>query len=218
MALWGESDSGGDPRDDALACIRSALMIRAVVSKWNDDRASYQRGKKQGEYNSIIKMGCGINIGEGVVGQIGSEERREYSVIGDAGTLSARMEGPNDLFDTDILISENIWDLIEGRTMPEPGSSRTVTAGNFLTVEEMDSLEVKGKEKPLRIFSVVNMSDDYEAEKILSALDALPNTGASISRLCVGASGPRNMADVRKCWRGFASADIANVNDIAHIG
>jgi adenylate cyclase len=204
MSLWGEAESGSDPRNDALACIRSSLMIRAVVSNWNAERASYRRGQKAGEYNSLIKIGCGINIGEVVVGQIGSEERMEYTVIGDAVNLAARMEGPNDLFDTDILISENTCRLIEGRI------AQSITAGGFLTVEEMEGLEVKGKEIPLRVFSVVNMRDRTEAGKIIETLDKLPKTGPVISRRCVGPSGPRTMAEVRQSWRCFQGEAAGN--------
>ncbi|MDR1430115.1 MAG: HAMP domain-containing protein [Spirochaetaceae bacterium] len=194
MALWGETgEDGGSPRQHALACVRSALMARAVICNWNAERAAYYLRKKgTGKGFSPVKMGCGINIGEAIAGQIGSEERMEYTVIGDTVNLAARMEGPNDLFDTDILITEHTRKIL----------------GASLVTEEMGSLELKGKEKPLRVFSVVNMEDRGEAEKIIADLDSLRRTDALINRRCAGPLGPGTMADVRKTWRLYADTAI----------
>jgi adenylate cyclase len=176
MALWGAAETTDSPRDDALACMRSVLMMRSALRSLNNDRG---RDKKR-----YIKMGCGINTGGVVAGQMGSDERMEYTVIGDAVNLAARIEGPNDLFDTDILITENIWNLV----------------GDYLVTEEMQSIEVKGKEKPLRVFSVVNMWDEAETEAILAGLEKVPKTDAALTRLCVGPEGPRTLAEVRERW------------------
>ena len=98
--------------------------------------------------------------------------------------LAARIEGPNDLFDTDILITENTFDMI----------------ARLLLTEEMDSIEVKGKEKPLRVFAVVNMADARETLTILNDLKTIPETDVVISSRCVGPIGPQTMAEVRQRW------------------
>jgi adenylate cyclase len=176
MALWGAAESAGSPEQDAIACVRSCLMMRASLCALNHER------KKQGK--PLIKMGCGINSGQVVAGQMGSDERMEYTVIGDAVNLAARIEGPNDLFDTDILITENTSDMI----------------GRLLLTEEMDSIEVKGKEKPLRIFAVVNMADARETLTILNDLKTIPETDIVLSSRCIGPIGPKTMAEVRQRW------------------
>jgi adenylate cyclase len=154
MALWGAAESAGSVKADAFACIKSALMMRNALRKLNQAKAA-----------PFIKIGCGINSGEVVAGQIGSDKRMEYTVIGDAVNLAARIEGPNDLFDTDILITENTYSLI----------------GKNIIAEEMPSLEVKGKEKPLRVFAVVNLRDPEKRGNPVK--------------------GPRTMEEVRESWR-----------------
>jgi adenylate cyclase len=133
MAVWGAPMSAGSPAADALACVKAALMMRTALQEFNVGRG--------GDKKPIIKIGCGINTGPIVAGQIGSTERMEYTVIGDAVNLASRTEALNKPLGTDILITENTWNLI---------SSHLIT-------EEMPSVSVKGKEKPVRMFAVVNL-------------------------------------------------------------
>jgi adenylate cyclase len=138
MALWGATGVP-HPAKDAYHCICSALMMRKTLRNFNRKRMA------RGYSVNPIMMGCGINTGEVIAGQMGSDERMEYTVIGDTVNLAARIEEPNEEFDTDILITENTWNLI----------------GKYLVAEEMPYLEVKGKSEPLRVFSVVNIRNRH---------------------------------------------------------
>ena len=134
MAHWGTAYTSGNPAKDAFNCVHSALMMRKAVYQLN------KRRKKGDKSNPEIRIGCGINTGIVTAGQIGSNLRMEYTVIGDPVNLASRVEALTKPLGADILITENTWNFVKK---------------NFIT-EEMPSVTVKGKEKPVRIFAVVN--------------------------------------------------------------
>jgi class 3 adenylate cyclase len=139
MAHWGAASSSGNSRQDALNSVCSALLMRVALYKMN-------RSRRQGdEGNPKINIGCGINTGIVTAGQIGSEDRMEYTVIGDPVNLASRIESLNVTFGTDILISESTWRLIK----------------DYIIVEEMPPVKVKGKEKPVRLFAVINLKSAH---------------------------------------------------------
>lgn len=168
MAVWGAPVSSGTPEQDALNCVRAALMMRAALLDFNKDRG--------GDKKPIIKIGCGINTGPVIAGQIGSNKRMEYTVIGDAVNFASRTESLNKPLGTDILITENTYNLIKDHVL----------------VEQMPSVTVKGKEKPVSMYAVINMP---------KATD-IPGAGAN---------GPKSMAEVRQLL-GIPTPDYSKVN------
>jgi adenylate cyclase len=133
MAVWGAPVSAGSSARDALNCVRAALMMRVSLKEFNRDRG--------GDRKPLIRIGCGISTGNVLAGQIGSSERMEYTVIGDPVNLASRTESLNKPLGTDILITENTWDLIK----------------EYIISEEMPPVRVKGKAKPIRMFAVINL-------------------------------------------------------------
>lgn len=168
MAVWGAPVSSGTPEQDALNCVRAALMMRAALLDFNKDRG--------GDKKPIIKIGCGINTGPVIAGQIGSNKRMEYTVIGDAVNFASRTESLNKPLGTDILITENTYNLIKDHVL----------------VEQMPSVTVKGKEKPVSMYAVINMP---------KATD-IPGAGAN---------GPKSMTEVRQLL-GIPTPDYSKVN------
>lgn len=168
MAVWGAPSSSGSSKEDALNCIRAALKMRAALIVFNRGRG--------GDKKPVIRIGCGINSGSVVAGQIGSQERMEYTVIGDAVNLASRVEALNKPMGTDILITEYTYELVKDKVI----------------VEEMPSVTVKGKEKPLKIYAVVNMPEE---KNILGA----------------GEKGPKNLNQIRKVL-GIETPDFEKVN------
>jgi adenylate cyclase len=134
MAHWGTAYTAGSPAKDAFNCVKAALMMRKALVMLNKRRIPEDPG------DPPINIGCGINSGIVTAGQLGSEVRMEYTVIGDPVNLASRIEALNKPLGTDILISESTWNLIK----------------YFFITEEMPSVTVKGKERPVRIFAVVN--------------------------------------------------------------
>ncbi|MDR1836993.1 MAG: adenylate/guanylate cyclase domain-containing protein [Treponema sp.] len=134
MAHWGTALSAGSPAKDAFNCVKAALMMRKALVIMNKTRRASDSG------NPPIRTGCGINTGLVTAGQIGSGLRVEYTVIGDPVNLAFKIESLNKSLGTDILISEDTWKLVK----------------YFFITEEMPPLTVKGREKPVRIFALVN--------------------------------------------------------------
>jgi adenylate cyclase len=151
MAHWGTAYTTGSVRRDAYNCIASALMMRKDLHLMNKER------KKDDPGNPFIRIGCGINTGIVTAGQIGSELRMEYTVTGDPVNLASRVESLNKPFATDILITEETWRLVKKQ---------------FITVE-MPAVTVKGKEKPVRIFAVVNFRKTKKGPRSLAKVRKL---------------------------------------------
>lgn len=146
MAVWGAPVSKGNDTED---CIVSALRMREALMRFNANRGNREK--------PLIKIGCGINTGPVLAGQIGSNDRLEYTVIGDTVNLASRIESLNKPFGTDILVSEATYNLIKRR---------------FHCVA-MHKIKVKGKAKPQQIFAVLGEIGDRKAPKNLSELHKL---------------------------------------------
>ncbi len=132
MAVWGAPESAGSQEADAWNAVKAALMMRIALYHLNQKRIA--GGKNP------IKIGCGINTGPIVAGQIGSEGHMNYTVIGDTVNLASRTEALNKPFATDILITENTYKLIKDK----------------IIVEEMPGVHVKGKTDAIKMYAVVN--------------------------------------------------------------
>lgn len=150
MATWGVPSSRGNDTENAINC---ALLMRKVLIEYNRNRG--------GPRKPIIKIGCGINTGEVITGQIGSTERMEYTCIGDAVNLASRIEALNKLFHTDILISQRSYEQVK----------------NIYVVEPMKMIRVKGKESALQIYAVLGRRADPSCIRSLGQLRALLGLG-----------------------------------------
>ena len=162
MAHWGTAFSAGSPAADAFNGVKASLMMRNALYELNKKR------RKDDPANPEIRIGCGLNTGIVTAGQIGSDQRMEYTVIGDPVNLASRTEALNKPLGTDILITEDTWNLI----------------GDKFITEEMPAVTVKGKEKPVRMFAVVNLK---------------------------GATGPQTLSEVRKLLN-IIPPDISKVD------
>jgi adenylate cyclase len=125
MALWGAPI---DREDDADRAVRAAIAMQRALSRLNS------RWSQQGR--QTISVGIGINAGEVFAGNIGSQRRLEYTVIGDAVNTAARLcseAGPGD-----ILIALPLYKALR---QPPP-------------VHALPSLPLRGKSQPVPVYSV----------------------------------------------------------------
>jgi len=151
MAHWGTAASSGSPRKDAFNSIKTALMMRKVLYYMNKER-------KAGDVsNPLMRIGCGISSGVVTAGQLGSDTRLNYTVLGDPVNLALHVKAFNKPFGADILVCEDTWKLV----------------GDKFITEEMPSVPVKGRAKPVRTFAIVNFAGDIKGPQSLEEVRTL---------------------------------------------
>ncbi|MEK6706498.1 MAG: adenylate/guanylate cyclase domain-containing protein [Bdellovibrionota bacterium] len=127
MALWGVPLAS---RDDTKNALMACLTMRTELVKLNEIRLS--RGQP------ILKIGMGLNIGPVIAGNIGSNEKMEYTVIGDAVNLASRIESMTKDYGVDLLISHDVYECIKDSFLCEP----------------CESAKVKGKSGAVEVYKV----------------------------------------------------------------
>lgn len=135
MAFWVPPFSSGD--DHASDACRAALAQQEAIAALRD-RVPEITGMRRNPPHLVIRMG--IATGEAVVGTIGSDSARSYTVIGDSVNLASRLEGLNKAYGTQIIISDETYRLAQG----------------VIEVRELDTIVVAGKSEPVRIFELMS--------------------------------------------------------------
>lgn len=133
--------------DHALRAARAAVGMRfklnELLQKWKNDPPL-----PGGEKKPAIDFRCGLSSGDVIVGNVGSKERFEYTVMGDIVNLGSRLEGANKKYSTNIMISEATYELIK----------------NSFECRELDIIRVVGKTKPIRVYEVLSTKGQLPAE------------------------------------------------------
>ena len=131
MAFWGAPVRSGD---HALQAVLAAQGMIHALAQVNADNAA------QGL--PAIGVGIGINTGPMLVGDMGSDIRRSYTVIGDAVNLASRLEALSRVYGVNIVVGEATRKQVQG-----------------LVWQEMDRVAVKGKDEAVTIYTLVSQDD-----------------------------------------------------------
>jgi len=147
MAVWGNVRSFGVTQD-AKNCARAALGMRQELRQLNEN------WRDEGRMG--LGMGIGINQGEVIVGNIGSQERMDPTVIGDAVNLASRLEGLTRIYGVDILIGATAAELVRDE----------------FHLRSVARVQVKGKTKPVDVFTFIGARSEDVDPQLLKWLES----------------------------------------------
>jgi adenylate cyclase len=133
MAFWGAPAPNDRHAVDACA---AALELRRRIDQ--------HCGESKDEVRVRLRIRIGINTGRMLVGNIGSNERLSYTVIGDAVNVASRLEAVNKRYGTEILIGEDT----------------RAAAGDVILVRRLDQVAVYGRTRGLAVYELLGMADD----------------------------------------------------------
>jgi adenylate cyclase len=132
MAVFGAPIAKGNHAYEACA---ASLEMQEKLVKMREF------WKKQGRPQLTVR--CGVNTGPMVVGNMGSETRFDYTVMGDAVNLGARLEPANKEYNTEIMIGHETYKM----------------AGDLIYARQLDLLRVKGKTEPVKVYELMGIKE-----------------------------------------------------------
>jgi len=143
MVLWGAPIKLDNPCE--LACI-SALAIRSassnLVNQWTAKGV-----------NAVFNTRIGIHYGNAIVGNVGSVNRFNYTIIGDSVNLASRLEGINKNYGTEIIVSKSV---LEQLSIEEKL--------NDFTFRLLDMIQVKGRKSTSQVYELVDYSSSIDPQ------------------------------------------------------
>ncbi|MBS0333503.1 MAG: adenylate/guanylate cyclase domain-containing protein [Proteobacteria bacterium] len=183
MAIWGAPLAVADAERKA---VDAALACRKALAEFNRDVTP--------EYLPSGKLGTrfGIHTGVAIAGNMGSEDRLNYTVTGDMVNLAARLEGANKAYGTDLMISE----------------ATAAALGKDYVLRRLDRLIVKGKTEPIVVYEVLGKAGEVSAgdlariaafEAALTLHDARDFTAAFEAFEALAATDPPSKVYAERC-------------------
>lgn len=132
MAFWNApADNKNHPKDVCLSAINCQKKLKELRITWaKDDKP-------------LLRTRMGINTGLVKVGNIGSEYKMDYTILGDPVNLASRLEAINKVYKTEIIISGNTYELVKD---------------DFIT-RKLDVVAVKGKKEGIAIYELLDVKE-----------------------------------------------------------
>ena len=140
MAFWNAPSDDPAHREKS---IDAAFAMSKALEQLNKDLDRHDEDK--------LAIGIGINTGDCIVGNMGSDKRFDYTVLGDAVNLASRLEGQSGNYGMQIILGE--------------GSVEGLSREKYC-VCELDLIAVKGKSEPVKIFTVFKIEDSEIADEV----------------------------------------------------
>src|SRR6201999_4021916 len=128
-----------DDADHARNAAEAALLCRAKLDELNKTSVAFR--------GLTVAHRMGLNSGDALVGNFGSQRRFNYSVMSDAVNVASRLEGANKFYGTTIIASE----------------TTVALAGDGFAWRELDTIRVKGRAQAIRIFELHSLATDIDA-------------------------------------------------------
>lgn len=131
MAFW---NAPLDDKDHAFHAVSAAISMLDAIERLN---AALAEEAADGEPPPVLRIGIGINTGDAIVGNMGSDRRFDYSALGDAVNLASRLESASKTYGVPLLIGETTAGMI----------------GERLPLREVDRISVKGRSAVSPVFT-----------------------------------------------------------------
>ncbi len=189
-------------QSDALSAIRATVAMRYALMEYNKQAEIFTQAhadEPYAKYKPHIRIGSGLNSGRATVGFMGSYHKMEFTSIGDAVNLASRTESSNKPCGTDILITQDTYDILKYNYIRCPENNYTISEehlANEVIVEMIPvAFEVKGKGKQ-HFYGVVNMPG-FNIEEFFKQSEP----EFKVDPDCIGAvgpSGPQTLHEVRE--------------------
>ena len=142
VAFWGAPVRIQDHHHKAVI---TGLQMKEALITYNQENIA--KGLPE------LKIGIGIHTGEVILGNIGSEKKLDYTVIGDSVNLASRLENLTKIYKTSIIISQNTYDHVQKEIL----------------CRMVDYIKVKGRDKPIRIYEAIGEAGSVDEETVTIA-------------------------------------------------
>ena len=153
VAFWGAPIIQEDHAErSVIAAIDMQIEMAELRKRWVNEGTMLELREKWAAdgRGTFFGVRMGINTGEMVVGNMGSKTRVDYTMLGDAVNLAARLEGAGKAYGVDTMISESTYLITRG----------------LIEARELDSIRVVGKEEPVRVYEILGRKSEVDAQKM----------------------------------------------------
>lgn len=178
MAVWGVPEV---KPEDSYNAVRACLEMRQFMNAFNEEKSAEGKPK--------LGIGIGLHSGEVLAGNIGSEERLEYTIIGDTVNQASRIEGANKAVSSDILISAETFALVKEKgivagpaiAIKAKGKANDVYVHQVIGYKEENQLVTDLSEEQIELIESMNSVEMEEEEKVSISASADRESTADVN-------------------------------------